>query len=189
VTIVRLSDWRGRTPHRDAMTSKVMMAIEPMLATMGAEADPTCWVVWGDDPGVRYVIFVPTDPGLLQVHVRVNVPQEGPRSSAKLIRWNRVQVGELNIEVAGGHRLLSFQVEGQVLKGSDEDADAIAAFARDLFAAIDGRHIIVAPTAHVANGSAPGAAIAADAPVAASSGAPPAPDPAGPLQLPPPSEA
>ena len=88
---------------------------------------------------MRYTILVPTDAGLLQVHVRVNVPQEGPRASGKLVRWSRVQTGELAMEAAGGHRLLSFQVEGQVLKGADVDADEIAAFALHLFAAIDGR--------------------------------------------------
>ena len=138
---MRLSDWRGRTPHRDSMTSKVVAVIEPVLVGLGSEPDPTCWVVWGDDPAVRYVLFVPTDAGLLQVNVRVNVPQEGPRAAAKLIRWPRVQTGELAMEVAGGHRLLSFQVEGQVLKGSDEDADAIANFALRIFAAQDGRVI------------------------------------------------
>jgi hypothetical protein len=123
------------------MTSKVIGVIEPVIVAMGAEADPSCWVAWGDDPAVRYILLVPTDAGLLQVHVRVNVPQEGPRASGKLVRWNRVQTGELAMEVAGGHRLLSFQVEGQVLKGSDDDADAIAAFALMIFAAIDGRAI------------------------------------------------
>ncbi len=136
---MRLTDWRGRTPHRESMTSKVIDVIVPLLRAFGAEADPVCWVVWGDDPAVRYVVFVPTSTGLVQVHVRVNVPQEGPRASAKLIRWSRVQVGELAIEMAQGHRLLSFQVEGQVLKGTDSDADDIAAFALDLIAAIDGR--------------------------------------------------
>lgn len=136
---MRLSDWRGRTPHRDSMTSKVVAVIEPLVTAMGASPDPMCWVVWGDDPGVRYVLLVPTEAGLLQVHVRVNVPQEGPRASGKLVRWNRVQIGELAMEIASGHHLLSFQVENQILKGSDEDADAIAAFALDLFAAIDGR--------------------------------------------------
>jgi hypothetical protein len=136
---MRLSDWRGRTPHRDSMTSKVVAVIEPLVTAMGASDDPMCWVVWGDDPSMRYVILVPTEAGLLQVIVRVNVPQEGPRASGKLIRWNRVQVGELAMEIASGHHLLSFQVESQILKGSDEDADAIAAFALELFAAIDGR--------------------------------------------------
>ncbi len=141
---MRLSDWRGRTPHRDSMTSKVVAVIEPLVTAMGASDDPMCWVIWGDDPSMRYVILVPTEAGLLQVNVRVNVPQEGPRASGKLVRWNRVQVGELAMEVASGHRLLSFQVENQILKGSDADADAIAAFALELFAAIDGRTVVVA---------------------------------------------
>ena len=136
---MRLSEWRGRTPHRDSMTSRVVAAIEPVLATMGAEPDPECWVLWGDDPAARYLIMVPTDAGLVDVHVRVSVPQEGPRVSAKLVRWSRVQTGELALDMATGHRLISFQLENQVLKGSDEDADAIAAFALGLFAAIDGR--------------------------------------------------
>ena len=57
-------------------------------------------------PGVRYVVLAPTDAGLLQVLVRVNVPGEGPRASAKVIRWNRVQLGELALEMVSGHRLL-----------------------------------------------------------------------------------
>lgn len=140
-----LSDWRGRTPHKDSMTAKVVGVIEPVLVSMGGSPDPICWVVWGDDPAVRYVILVPTDAGLLQVHVRVNVPQEGPRASAKLVRWSRVQTGELAMEYASGHRLISFQVEGQVMRGSDGDADAIADFARRLFAAIDGRPMLPSP--------------------------------------------
>ena len=44
---MRLSDWRGRTPHRDSMTSKVVAAIEPVIVAMGADIDPTCWVVVG----------------------------------------------------------------------------------------------------------------------------------------------
>lgn len=142
---MRLSDWRGRTPHRESMTSKVVDVIVPIIRALGAEADPVCWVVWGDDPAIRYLIFIPTSTGLLQVHVRVNVPGEGPRASAKLIRWSRVQVGELAIEMAQGHRLLSFQVEGQVIKGTDAEADDVAAFALDLIAAIDGRPPIERP--------------------------------------------
>ncbi len=108
---MRLSDWRGRTPHRDSMTSKVVAVDRTTRDGDGRLADPMCWVVWGDDPASRYVILVPTEAGLLQVNVRVNVPQEGPRASGKLVRWNRVQVGELAMEVASGHHLLSFQVE------------------------------------------------------------------------------
>jgi hypothetical protein len=50
-----------------------------------------------------------------------------------------VQLGELGVEMQGGHRLISFQVESQVLNGVDASADAIAQFAHVLFAAVDGR--------------------------------------------------
>lgn len=150
---MRLSDWRGRSPHKDAMTPKVIAVVEPVLVALGAERDPACWVAWGDDPAVRYMILVPTPVGLAEVHVRVNVPQEGPRVSGKLVRWNRVQVGELAIEMASGHRLLTFQVESHVLRGSDADADGIAAFALELFAAIDGRPFVAAPTARASAAS------------------------------------
>ena len=136
---MRLSEWRGRAPHKDSMPSKVMDVVESALTSLGAGPDPSCWIAWGDDPAVRYTVLVPTAAGLLAVHVRVNVPGEGPRAAGKLVRWSRVQTGELAIEMAGVHRLLSFQVEGQVLRGSDIDADAIAAFALELFAAMDGR--------------------------------------------------
>jgi hypothetical protein len=143
---MRLSEWRTRAPHKDAMTPKVIGVIEPVLAALGAEPDPSCWIVWGDDPGVRYVILVPTDAGLLQVLVRVNVPQEGPRASAKVIRWNRVQLGELGLEMADGHRLLGFQVESHVLRGADDVGDAMASFALELFARVDGRTYTPRPT-------------------------------------------
>ena len=138
---MRLSEWRTRAPHKDAMTPKVLTIVESVTSSLGAEADPTSWIVWGDDPGVRYVILVPTDAGLVQVLVRVNVPQEGPRASAKVIRWNRVQVGELALEMAGGHRLMGFQVESHVLRGADDEGDVMAAFALELLARIDGRPV------------------------------------------------
>ena len=136
---MRLSDWRTRAPHKDALAAKVMAVIDPVLAALGAEPDPSAWIVWGEDPGVRYVVLVPTDAGLLQVLVRVNVPGEGPRASAKVIRWTRLQVGELGLEMVSGHRLLGFQVESHILRGTDDDGDAMAAFALELFARIDGR--------------------------------------------------
>jgi hypothetical protein len=142
---MRLSDWRTRAPHKDAMAPKVIAVIEPVLAALGAEADPSCWIVWGDDPAVRYVVLAPTDAGLLQVLVRVNVPQEGPRASAKVIRWNRVQLGELGLEMADGHRLLGFQVEGHVLRGTDDVGDEMAGFALELFARVDGREVTSRP--------------------------------------------
>jgi hypothetical protein len=89
-----------------------------------------------------------------------------------------LQVGELAMESTGGHRLLSFQVEGQVLRGSDHEADTIAAFALDLFAAMDGR-VVVATTG-------PKASAGRQPRKAASPGA--RMKPIVPAQLPPPAE-
>jgi hypothetical protein len=136
---MRLSDWRASQPTRESMTLKVLAVVEPVLAAMGAEKDPQCWVAWGDDPSIRYTILVPTAPGLLNCGVRVNIPGEGPRVSAKLVRWNRVQLGELAVETQAGHRVTTFQVEQHVLRGGDAAAERIADFALALFAAVDGR--------------------------------------------------
>ncbi len=136
---MRLNEWRAKAPLKDSVGPKVMATVEAALGLLGAEADPECWIVWGDDPSVRYMMFVPTAPGLLQVNVRVSVPGEGPRASGKVIRWNRIQLGELAIEIQAGHRLVTFQVESQPLNGADAAADAIASFAHALFAAADGR--------------------------------------------------
>ena len=134
---MRLSQWPARAPHKDSMAPKVLAVLKPVLAGLGAKADPSCWVAWGDDPAARYTVLVPTPPGLIQVVVRVMVPQEGPRASGKLIRWNRVQTGELSVEIAAGHRHISFQCENVVFRGSDDDADTISDFALEVYAAID----------------------------------------------------
>ncbi len=142
---MRLSGWRASAPFKESVSTKVLAVVGETLVALGADVDPECWVVWGDDPAARYLLFVPTPSGLAQVNVRVNVPGEGPRAGGKIIRWNRVQFGELAVEVHGGHRLVTFQVETQALHGADAEADAIAAFAQILFAAVDGRPI-EAPT-------------------------------------------
>jgi len=136
---MRLSEWHTRAPVKEAVNPKVVALVRSALDTLGADADPECWIAWGDEPSVRYLMFVPTVSGLIQMSVRVSVPGEGPRASAKVIRWNRVQLGELAIEMQGGHRLVTFQAEAQVLSGADDTADGIAAFAQALFAAVDGR--------------------------------------------------
>jgi len=138
---MRLSEWRASPPTRESMTLKVLGVVGPVLDAMGAEKDPSCWVLWGDDPGIRYTILVPTASGLVSCTVRVNIPGEGPRASAKLVRWNRVHLGELAVETQAGHRVATFQVDQQVLRGADAAAGRIAEFALALFAAVDGRPI------------------------------------------------
>lgn len=136
---MRLSEWCAQAQFRDSVATKVLATVESTLSVLGGEKDPRCWVVWGDDPGSRYMLLVPTAAGLLQIAVRVSVPGEGPRSGGKLVRWNRVQLGELAVEQQGGHRLVTFQVETHILHGVDADADAVADFALSLFAEVDGR--------------------------------------------------
>jgi hypothetical protein len=138
---MRLSSWRATAPSREAMSAKVLAVVEPVLASLGAEPDPHGWVQWGDDPSGRWVVLVPTAAGVVVCHVRVNVSGEGPRAAGKLVRWSRLQLGELAVETQGGHRVASFQVEGQVLRGADEQADAIAAFGMTLLAGVDGRTV------------------------------------------------
>jgi hypothetical protein len=145
---MRLSDWRDQAPDKDSISPKVVAVAGSALTALGAETDPECWVVWGDDPTARYLIFAPTSSGLVQVNVRVNVPGEGPRAGGRILRWGRVQLGELGVEIQGGHRLVTFQVEGQVLNGVDDAADAVTRFAQMLFAAVDGR-----PASSSASGS------------------------------------
>lgn len=144
---MRLSEWRAAAPHKDAATPKVAAVVDPVLAALGAGADPHGWIAWGEEPHTRYAVLVPIDPGLIVCFVRVNVPGEGPRATTKLVRWSRVTLGELSLETQAGHRLLSFQVEGQILRGVDEEADRVAGFALQLFAAMDGRPMPDPPAA------------------------------------------
>jgi hypothetical protein len=109
------------------------------LSLLGADRDPDCWISWSDDPGARYTILAPAAAGLAIVNVRVNVPGEGPRAAGKIVRWPRVSVGELSVEIQGGHRLIIFQLESHLLHGSDDDADEVAQFVGRIFAGIDGR--------------------------------------------------
>ena len=136
---MRLSEWQANTPHRDSVADKVLGPARDALALLGADRDPECWIVWGEDPQARWTLLAPSAAGLLQVNVRVNVPGEGPRAAGKVIRWHRVQIGELSVEIQGGHRLLTFQVESQLLHAADAEADAMATFVDTLFAAMDGR--------------------------------------------------
>jgi hypothetical protein len=136
---MRLSEWRATAPAKAAAGPKVAAVVDPVLAALGAEPDPHCWVAWGEEPANRFTVFVPTEPGLIACFVRTNVSGDGPRATTKLVRWNRVSIGELGVETQAGHRMLSFQLESQVLRGVDAEADRAAAFALRVIAAIDGR--------------------------------------------------
>jgi len=160
---MRLSGWRKTAPAEESMTVEVLAMLEPVLADLGAEADPVCWVIWGDDPRVRYSILVPTIAGLIVAAVRT-VSQGGtPRAAAKLVRWSKLAVSELNLESSGGHRIVAVQVEMLVLKGVDEEADRICEFVRDLIAEVDDRHLRQAPVAYVQAAAAEGWVAAAPA--------------------------
>jgi hypothetical protein len=175
---MRLSDWRASAPSREAAAAKVSAVVDPVLAALGAGPDPHCWVAWGEEPANRFTVFVPTDPGLIACFVRVNVPGEGPRATTKLVRWNRVAIGELSVETQAGHRMLSFQLESQVLRGADLEADRAAAFALRVIAAIDGRPLpdVVEPSSRrkppsASAGRASGAPAAGTRPKAAKAAA------------------
>lgn len=138
---MRLSEWRAASPSREATAAKVNALVDPILLALGTDADPSAWVAWGEEPAVRYTILAPTPAGLVSCFVRVNVPGEGPRATAKLTRWSRIQLGELAVESQGGHRMITFQIEGIVLRGADAEADRVGRFAVELLAAIDGRPV------------------------------------------------
>jgi hypothetical protein len=146
---MRLSEWRKAAPTRDALSAKVLAVLKPVLTDMGTDADPECWVAWGDDPAFRYSILAPTLAGLVTVAVRISNPEEGPRATAKLIRWSKLSISELGIEAAGGHRLVAVQVESLVLKGMDEEAGMISEFVRGLIASVDNRAPQTIPVAVV----------------------------------------
>jgi hypothetical protein len=138
---MRLSEWRPLSPHRESLSAKVVAVLEPVLATIGAEADPHVWISWGADPGIRYALFALTPGGLAVCTVRVNPAGDGPRIGVKLVRWSRVQVGDVDLETQQAHRLLTVQLEGHVLRGVDADAERIARFVQAVLAGVDGRAI------------------------------------------------
>ena len=135
---MRLSDYVAAPRDEAAVSPRVLAVVTPALVALGAGEDPEGWLAWGDDPGIRWQFLAPTPAGLVTCSVRVNVTGEGPRASAKVTRWPRIQVGELSIEsVADGLQVASFQVESLVFRGSGEEARAITAFAIAVFRAID----------------------------------------------------
>jgi len=144
---MRLSEWRKTAPNKDSMSNRVLAVLRPVLVDLGSESDAECWVVWGEDPELRYFVLAPTAGGLVTVNVRPG-GAEAPRATAKLVRWSKLSVSELGVEASGGHRLVGVQVESIVLKGMDEEADRICEFVRGLIAGIDGRNPMVMPIAY-----------------------------------------
>jgi hypothetical protein len=156
------------------MNDRVLAVLVPVLVDLGAAEDPECWVVWGEDPDIRYPVLAPTIAGLISVQVRVGGPEEGARAAGKLVRWSKLQVSELSLEASAGHRMVAVQVEGMVLKGLEEEADRVCEFVRGLIAGMDGR--LVQAVVALAP-SAPAAAVraATPAPAAAAVKAPAVP--------------
>jgi hypothetical protein len=136
---MRLSGWRLKAPNKDGINPKVLETVGTILTGLGAEADPHGWLTWGDDTGGRWSLMAPCPAGLAVVNVRAGSPQEGPRASGRLVRWPKVQIGELAVETERGHRLVMFQVEGQPIRGADDGADQVAGFAALVLAGVDGR--------------------------------------------------
>jgi hypothetical protein len=136
---MRLTEWAEDAPSAGVAGPRVLGVVQPVLAALGALDETDVWVVWGDEPQVRWAVLAPTPAGLATVSVRVNAQQEGPRAQGKLTRWPRVQVGDLAVEMQGTHRVVATTVEGQVLRGIDDAADRIARFIATIYASIDGR--------------------------------------------------
>ena len=136
---MRLSEWRKAAPTEGAMNDRVLAVVGPVLADLGAERDPECWVAWGEDPDLRYSLLAPTLAGLITAAIRFTSPEDGPRVIGKLVRWSKVAVSELGVDAGGGHRMVAVQVDNLVLKGMDQEADRICDFVRILIAGVDDR--------------------------------------------------
>lgn len=138
---MRLSEWRAAAPHMDAMSESVMQVLQPVVSGLGVGADAPFWVVWGEEPQSRYTLFAPTHAGLAVIAVRVRASMEGAHATGRLVRWSRVQIGDLSVEGQAGHHLLSAQLEGAIMRAVDAEADRMGAFLQSVFAGIDGRPI------------------------------------------------
>jgi hypothetical protein len=137
---MRLSEFVDTSKVPAAVGPKVLAVVRPVLAAIGAGEDPSGWLAADEDAADRWDFLAPTPAGLVTCHVRVNVPGEGPRASAKLVRWPRVVIGELAVESgAGGRRLVSFQLDNRAVRAAGTEGDAVAAFAQAVLAAMDGR--------------------------------------------------
>ena len=134
---MRVNDWRATPEGGRHLTDRLVALIDPVAHALGAESDTACHVVWGDQPDARFQVLLATDAGLAILNVRVNVPQEGPRVSGRLVRWGRVQAGEVTIEAHSGHAQVSAQFEGQVLQGLDAAGERIAEWMIEVYRRVE----------------------------------------------------
>ena len=147
---MRLSEWRKQAPIPECVSKPVIAMIEGVLGDLGVAPNVDCWVLWGDDPGMRYSILAPSLAGMASVAVRPVGGHDGPRATGKLTRWSKLTVSELSVDAAGGHRIVALQVESFVLKGMDDEADRICNFVRSLVAGIENRTVAVQPIVRLA---------------------------------------
>ncbi|MGA2512524.1 MAG: hypothetical protein ABSG37_02745 [Candidatus Limnocylindrales bacterium] len=150
---MRLNEWRKTAGPKELLNDRVLTVLGPVLTDLGAALDPECWVVWGDDPEVRYSVLAPTIAGLIIVTVRPTGSVDGPRATGKLVRWPKLSISELGVEASGGHRIVAVQVENIVLKGMDGEADRICEFVRELIAGVDDRNPTPVPIAVAGRGA------------------------------------
>ena len=137
---MRLSEWQKTTQGAKVMTAKVAAAYEPALRGVGAVRDPVAYVVWGDDPGVRYTIFAATDAGLGVCNVRVNVPQEGPRATAQAHPLEPRRRSATSTSRPTTATAMSWsRWRARCSQGVDEPPTASRSWIAHLFARIDGR--------------------------------------------------
>lgn len=142
---MRLSEWCEGAPVAESVSAPVMALVESLYADLGVGEETDCWVLWGEDPAMRYTILAPSLAGLAIVSVRPTGSADGPRGNGKLVRWSKLSVSELTIESAGGHRIVAIQIESNVLKGVDDEADRICDFVRIVLAGLENRSEPVAP--------------------------------------------
>lgn len=138
---MRLSAWRLKAPGKDGLNPRIIESVGMILTALGTDADPHGWLTWADETGSRWAFMAPCEAGLAVVNVRAGLPTEGPRAGGRLVRWTKVQIGELAVETERGHRLVMFQVEGQPIRGTDDQADDVAEFASLVLAGVDGRKL------------------------------------------------
>ena len=72
---MRLSGWRLKAPGKDGINPEILEAVGSILAALGADADPHCWLTWGDETGSRWSLMAPCPAGLAVVNVPGRQPE------------------------------------------------------------------------------------------------------------------